>query len=98
MRSGRRISEVAARCLLGCYCALAVTSLTALAKVEPFPPGVHTQEIKTEGATLHVRIGGTGPAVVMLHGFGDTGDMWAPLAEALVREHTVVIPDLRGMG
>jgi pimeloyl-ACP methyl ester carboxylesterase len=34
----------------------------------------------------------------MLHGFADSGDMWAPLAAALVRDHTVVIPDLRGMG
>jgi predicted nucleic acid-binding protein len=35
------------------------------------------------GATIHVRVGGRGPAVVMLHGFGDTGDMWAPLAAGL---------------
>src|SRR5262245_60068883 len=34
----------------------------------------------------------------MLHGFADTGDMWAPLAGALARERTVVVPDLRGMG
>jgi pimeloyl-ACP methyl ester carboxylesterase len=65
---------------------------------EPFPSSFHTQEIKTNGTTLHVRIGGQGPAVVMLHGFGDTGDMWAPAAAALVKNHTVVVPDLRGMG
>jgi pimeloyl-ACP methyl ester carboxylesterase len=35
---------------------------------------------------------------VMLHGFGDTGDMWAPVAVVLVKDHTVVVPDLRGMG
>lgn len=34
----------------------------------------------------------------MLHGFADTGDMWAPLAAALAPERTVVVPDLRGMG
>jgi pimeloyl-ACP methyl ester carboxylesterase len=45
-----------------------------------------------------VRVGGKGPAVVMLHGFGDTGDMWAPLANALIKDHTVIVPDLRGMG
>jgi pimeloyl-ACP methyl ester carboxylesterase len=66
--------------------------------VEPFPSSFHTQEIKTNGTTLHVRTGGQGPAVVMLHGFGDTGDMWAPAAAALVKNHTVVVPDLRGMG
>jgi len=66
--------------------------------VEPFPSGFHTLEINTNGTTLHVRIGGQGAAVVMLHGFGDTGDMWAPAAAALVKNHTVVVPDLRGMG
>ena len=34
----------------------------------------------------------------MLHGFGTTGDMWAPLAAALVAEHTGIVPDLRGLG
>ena len=34
----------------------------------------------------------------MLHGFGDTGDMWAPVAAVLVQDHTVIVPDLRGMG
>jgi pimeloyl-ACP methyl ester carboxylesterase len=35
---------------------------------------------------------------VLLHGFGDTGDMWAPLAAVLMRDRTVIVPDLRGMG
>jgi pimeloyl-ACP methyl ester carboxylesterase len=66
--------------------------------VQPFPPQFRHEDIETDGATIHVRSGGQGPAVVMLHGFGDTGDMWAPLAQVLVRDHTVVAPDLRGMG
>jgi pimeloyl-ACP methyl ester carboxylesterase len=73
-------------------------SLSAAAAIQQFPPTVHTQEIQTDGATIHVRVGGQGPAVVMLHGFGDTGDMWGPLARELARDHTVIIPDLRGMG
>lgn len=32
------------------------------------------------------------------YGFGDTGDTWAPLAAVLVKNHTVIVPDLRGMG
>src|SRR5437867_7968343 len=66
--------------------------------VQPFPSAFRTEQINTDGATIHVRVGGHGPAVVMLHGFGDTGDMWAPLAKALAPEHTIVVPDLRGMG
>lgn len=63
-----------------------------------YPTGFHTEEIAANGTTIHVRIGGSGPAVVLLHGYGDTGDMWAPLAAQLMRDHTVIAPDLRGMG
>jgi len=70
----------------------------ARAEVQPFPPGFRTQMVETNGTSLHVRIGGAGPAVVMLHGFGDTGDMWAPIAAKLMKDHTVIVPDLRGMG
>jgi pimeloyl-ACP methyl ester carboxylesterase len=70
----------------------------ALAKVQPFPPGFRTTTIATNGARIFVRVGGHGPAVVLLHGYGETGDMWAPLAAELARGHTVIVPDLRGMG
>jgi pimeloyl-ACP methyl ester carboxylesterase len=66
--------------------------------IERFPSGFRTEDIKVDGAVIHVRIGGHGPAIVMLHGFGDTGDMWAPLATALGGNYTIVVPDLRGMG
>jgi pimeloyl-ACP methyl ester carboxylesterase len=67
-------------------------------KFPQFPPDFRTDNIDVDGATIHARIGGQGPALVLLHGFGDTGDMWAPLAAALMRERTIVAPDLRGMG
>jgi pimeloyl-ACP methyl ester carboxylesterase len=65
---------------------------------QQFPPAFSTKSVDTDGATIHVRSGGHGPAVVLLHGFGDTGDMWATLATTLLADHTVVVPDLRGMG
>jgi Predicted hydrolases or acyltransferases (alpha/beta hydrolase superfamily) len=61
-------------------------------------PGFALRKVAANGATIHVRSGGTGPAVVLLHGYGETGDMWAPLAVDLARDHTVVVPDLRGLG
>ncbi|MDO7841043.1 alpha/beta fold hydrolase [Sphingomonas immobilis] len=70
----------------------------ARAEVLPFPAAFKTQTVETNGTKLFVRVGGQGPAVVLLHGYGETGDMWAPLAAALMREHTVIVPDLRGMG
>jgi pimeloyl-ACP methyl ester carboxylesterase len=63
-----------------------------------FPPEFRTQKIATNGTSIHVRSGGAGPAVLLLHGYGETGDMWAPMAVDLARGHTVVVPDLRGMG
>jgi len=61
-------------------------------------PGFAVRELVGNGATIHVRWGGSGPAVVLLHGYGETGDMWAPLAVDLARDHTVIVPDLRGLG
>ena len=73
-------------------------TLPSAAKIEPFPAAFRVSDIKTDGAVIHVRVGGHGPAVLLLHGFGDTGDMWQPLAAELVHDRTVVVPDLRGMG
>jgi len=70
----------------------------AAARIVPFPSDFRTETISTNGTRIFVRIGGHGPAVVLLHGYGETGDMWAPLAIRLVRDHTVIVPDLRGMG
>jgi hypothetical protein len=53
-------------------------SVPLVAGITPFPADFHTQMVRTNGTSLYVRVGGKGPAVVLLHGFGDTGDMWAP--------------------
>jgi pimeloyl-ACP methyl ester carboxylesterase len=63
-----------------------------------FPKSFRAQNIATNGTKLHVRVGGAGPAVVLLHGYGETGDMWVSLAKDLARDRTVIVPDLRGMG
>src|SRR5258708_27506822 len=70
----------------------------SLAGVQPYPASFKTESIATNGTTLFVRVGGHGPGVVLLHGYGETGDMWEPLAVELAKNHTVVVPDLRGMG
>jgi pimeloyl-ACP methyl ester carboxylesterase/quercetin dioxygenase-like cupin family protein len=80
--------------------AAALTAVsTAAGAVQPFSAKFTATQMSVSGdATQYVRTGGTGPAVLLLHGFGDTGDMWQPLAELLVRDHLVIVPDLRGMG
>jgi len=47
---------------------------------------------------LHIEARGSGPAVVFTHGFGRTGDTWAPQVDALAADHHVVTWDLRGHG
>src|SRR5579859_5286914 len=73
-------------------------AVSAAAAVLPYSAQFKTQTISTNGAHIYVRVGGHGPAVVLLHGYGETGDMWEPLAAKLVLDHTVIVPDLRGMG
>jgi pimeloyl-ACP methyl ester carboxylesterase len=85
------------RILLGLVVAVTL-ALPAAARVDPYPRNFQARTIATNGTTLYVRVGGSGPAVVLLHGFGDSGDMWQPLAVKLARDHTVIVPDLRGMG
>jgi pimeloyl-ACP methyl ester carboxylesterase len=77
---------------------LLTPAATAGAEVEPFPADFQMRDIAANGTQIHVRVGGRGPAVILIHGFGDTGDMWVTLAAELARDHTVVVPDLRGMG
>jgi pimeloyl-ACP methyl ester carboxylesterase len=43
-------------------------------------------------------IGGSGPAVILLHGYAETSHMWLPVMPQLARQHTVIVPDLRGAG
>ncbi|CAH2404308.1 exported hypothetical protein [Mesorhizobium escarrei] len=86
------------RCLFATTFALLLMALPVHAQPPEFPAAFKTREIATNGTMLHVRTGGQGPAVVLLHGYGETGDMWVPMAVDLARDHTVIVPDLRGPG
>lgn len=86
------------RTVIGTALALAL-AWPATAAVTSFPPGFGARNIDVgDGVKIHVRVGGRGPAVLMVHGFGDTGEMWAPLAARMAKDHTVIVPDLRGFG
>jgi len=47
---------------------------------------------------IHVRIGGKGPALLLIHGYPQTGAMWHKVAAQLAERFTVICPDLRGYG
>ena len=55
-------------------------------------------DIDVGGVRVRARVGGSGPPVLLLHGFPQTHVMWHRLAGPLATTHTVVIPDLRGYG
>jgi haloacetate dehalogenase len=54
--------------------------------------------IDTDEARIFLRVGGTGPPLLLLHGFPQTHLMWRDMAPAMARDFTVVCPDLRGYG
>ncbi|AHL75506.1 alpha/beta hydrolase [Stutzerimonas stutzeri] len=78
--------------------ALLFCAASVQAQVAPYPSDFRTIDVQRDDVTIHVRVGGSGPAVVLLHGYGETGDMWSPMAAELMRDHTVIVPDLRGLG
>lgn len=86
------------RYLAACAVLVLAGTQAVWAEVKPFPETFREVEVPTGGATIHARVGGSGPAVLMLHGYGETGDMWQPLAADMATDHTVIVPDLRGMG
>lgn len=55
-------------------------------------------QIEVSGATINVRHGGSGPALLLLHGFPQTHVIWHKIADRLARHFTLVMPDLRGYG
>jgi haloacetate dehalogenase len=61
-------------------------------------PGFASHWLETEGATIFARSSGSGPAVVLLHGFGETHVAWSAIAPRLAERFSVVALDLRGYG
>jgi haloacetate dehalogenase len=60
--------------------------------------GFEIRKVETGEATIHVRVGGTGPVVVLLHGYPQSGVYWHKIAPSLAERYRVIIPDLRGYG
>src|SRR2546430_15302310 len=57
-----------------------------------------TVTIQTSRTSVFARWGGSGPPVLLLHGFPETHLMWRAVAPLLARRFTVVCADLRGYG
>jgi pimeloyl-ACP methyl ester carboxylesterase len=68
--------------------------LAATARAENFT--AHDKDI--DGVKIHYTSGGSGPVVVLLHGFAETSRMWNPILPVLGKKFTVIVPDLPGFG
>ena len=61
-------------------------------------PGFAERRFKTGSAEIFARIGGSGPPLLLLHGYPQTHVCWHKIAPALAQHFSLVIPDLRGYG
>ncbi|ONF63397.1 alpha/beta fold hydrolase [Amycolatopsis keratiniphila] len=57
-----------------------------------------TRRITVNGIRLNVALAGSGPAVLLLHGFPHTWRLWSEIIGPLAERHRVIAPDLRGFG
>jgi pimeloyl-ACP methyl ester carboxylesterase len=71
-------------------------ALAGQAQAAPIP--VKDSSAQVNGIKLHYRLAGSGSAIVLLHGYTETGHMWDPVIADLAKNHTVIVPDLRGAG
>src|SRR5580692_10476014 len=77
---------------------LAMTTFSAREQMPDFIPGFTQRRIETSGASINLATGGSGPPLLLLHGYPQTHAMWRKVAPRLAQDFTVVVPDLRGYG
>jgi pimeloyl-ACP methyl ester carboxylesterase len=77
---------------------VAVGSASASSGTKAPLPGFRDGYAVSDGIRIHYVVGGHGPAVVLLHGWPATWYSWAKIAPSLAARHTVIMPDLRGLG
>src|SRR3989442_10671304 len=85
---------------------LVSTSRDALAQTvaRPLPPdsglfpGFQAKWVRTNGADIFLRHGGTGPPLLLLHGNPQSHVCWHKVAGAIASQYHVVVTDLRGYG
>jgi len=55
-------------------------------------------KLDRDGVAIHYDVAGSGPALILTHGFSATGEMWAGQLPALTPHFTVITWDMRGHG
>ncbi|MEO8676000.1 MAG: alpha/beta hydrolase [Casimicrobiaceae bacterium] len=77
---------------------LALLLSVGLAAGADLGPQFKVHAVPVDGATVSVSVGGSGPPVLLLHGYAETSQMWKPLAAKLKNRFTIIAPDLPGIG
>jgi haloacetate dehalogenase len=70
----------------------------AASAASPLLAGFEYRQADVQGVTVNHAIAGSGPPLLLLHGYPENHLMWRHVAPALAEEHTVVVADLRGSG
>jgi pimeloyl-ACP methyl ester carboxylesterase len=78
--------------------AMAMAHGSGLAAQAALFPGFESRKIQTSGATINVLHGGSGPPLLLIHGYPQTHVEWHTIAPRLAQKFTVVMTDLRGYG
>lgn len=55
-------------------------------------------KLDRDGVSIHYEVHGTGPAILLTHGYSASTVMWRPNIDALSRDHTLILWDIRGHG
>lgn len=63
-----------------------------------FPAGFKHEKVQTSGAMINVVRGGDGPPLLLIHGAPQSHVSWYKVAPDFAKDHTVIMPDLRGYG
>src|ERR1700736_4933690 len=59
---------------------------------------VDSRTVEVDGTSIHFLAAGSGPPVILLHGYAETSLMWKPLIPVLAERFSVIAPDLPGIG
>ena len=86
------------RILGGILLAATLAAFPGIAAAQNASNPFASRDASIDGAKIHYTTGGSGPAVILLHGFAETSRMWNPILPALGQKFTVIAPDLPGIG
>jgi pimeloyl-ACP methyl ester carboxylesterase len=78
--------------------ALGVTGGSNTTTARPPDPTFVSKTATVDGSKIFYRTGGTGPALILLHGYAQTSLMWNGIMPLLAKRFTLIVPDLPGIG